>query len=370
MKYMGGKSNLLEGKLGDILLEEINGARRFVDLFAGSGAVTHFIAQRVDVPVLSIDLQLYSRVLSAAVIERTESLEDNFILDSWLSGVSRSVETGSRGPLTENTVLEARREANSAENGFIERHYGGYYYSLRQARALDLLYNKLPEHDPFRTVALAALIHAASVCAASPGHTAQPFRPTGQLLPYIEYAWSRDVVSVTRTAIERLAPVHARVKGHAILGDALSTADCLNENDVVFCDPPYSAVQYSRFYHVLEGIARGGWDKIQGNGRAPERSIRSSSDFSMKSKAQGAMRNMLDTLRKRNCRVVITFPNECASNGLSGSAIMSMASESWNVTAHYVESKHSTLGGANDGGRRGGRRVVEEAVIVLHPIRS
>ncbi len=47
-------------------------------------------------------------------------------------------------------------------------------------------------------------------------------------------------------------PMHAKTKGETIVGDALQIAKTLNRSDLVFVDPPYSAVQYSRFYHVLE----------------------------------------------------------------------------------------------------------------------
>ena len=47
MKYMGGKTALLGGELGTILLSEAASANRFVDLFAGSGAVVLSVAAAV-----------------------------------------------------------------------------------------------------------------------------------------------------------------------------------------------------------------------------------------------------------------------------------------------------------------------------------
>jgi adenine-specific DNA methylase len=368
MKYMGSKTALLGGELGEILLNQAPDSRRFVDLFAGSGAVAHFMAQRTELPVLSVDLQEYARVFAAAVIERTTSLAEDAALGTWASAAEApEQEKLDQVPLTAALVRRARAEAGATEEGFVTKHYGGHYFSQGQARIFDYLYSTLPKAEPARTVALAALLHAASVCAAAPGHTAQPFQPTDSLLPYIEQAWSRSVTSVVRTAVEQLAPVFARSKGQAIVGDAESTVSTLREGDLVFCDPPYSAVQYSRFYHVLEGVARGGWDEVSGNGRAPVRSSRKTSAFSMKSTATAAMKNLLDALRERECRVVITFPDADASNGLSGQDIITMAGDEWSVEPHYIDSVHSTLGGSSDGGTRGGRKVLKEAVIVLAP---
>lgn len=368
MKYMGSKTALLGGELGDILISEAATASRFVDLFAGSGAISHFAAQHTELPILSVDLQEYARVFAAAIIERTNSLADDPGLLRWLTTCeAQAVAGGDSAPLTVEQVHAARAAAGSAPEGFITGHYGGHYFSLDQARSLDALYAGLPESEPQRTVALAALLHAASACAAAPGHTAQPFQPTATLLPYVEKAWSRSIPEAARSAVEQLAPAFAAVEGEARVGDALSTVATLQDGDLVFCDPPYSAVQYSRFYHVLEGIARGGWAAVTGKGRAPERTVRKTSEFSMKSKAPTAMKDLLTGLRERGCRVIITFPNADASNGLSGQDIIAMAAEDWIVKAHYVDSVHSTLGGSSDGGPRGGRKKLKEAVIVLAP---
>lgn len=368
MKYMGSKTALLKGNLGRILAEEASDAYRFVDLFCGSGAVAHFVAQTVDLPVLSIDLQEYARILSAAVIERTSSLSGNSVLDSWLEPelVADGGEVSSE-PLTAADVYNTRIKARKTSEGFVTRHYGGHYYSLRQARALDRLHASLPTVEPARTVALAALLHAGSVCAAAPGHTAQPFQPTESLLPFIQKTWSRDVSAAVSTALGHLTPMFAQTPGQALVGDARSSVESLREGDLVFCDPPYSAVQYSRFYHVLEGIARGGWDEVSGKGRAPARALRKTSEFSMKSKAPKAMKSLLDGMHTRGCRVIVTFPNTDASNGLSGQDIIAMASENWEIEPHYVDSVHSTLGGSNNGGSRGGRKKLKEVVIVLTP---
>lgn len=365
---MGSKATLLGGDLGRILLREAASAQRFVDLFAGSGAVAIYAAQRASLPVLSVDLQEYARVLSAATIERTTSLEGDVQLGAWVAAAELlGAQSDDLSLLTAERVHAERAEADSEEEGFITRHYGGHYFSLDQARRLDALYAGLPQAEPQRTVALAALLHTASACAAAPGHTAQPFQPTTRLLPYVREAWSRSVTEVTRNAIEQLAPTFAKVGGEARVGDALTTIKTLSDGDLVFCDPPYSAVQYSRFYHVLEGIAVGGWDGVGGRGRAPVRASRKTSEFSMRSKAPAAMKNMLARLRARNCRVVITFPDADASNGLSSQDIMAMAAEDWRVEAHLVDSVHSTLGGSSKGGSRGGRKKLQEAVLVMSP---
>lgn len=376
MKYMGSKAALLLGPLGDLVLAEAARADRFVDLFSGSGSVGNAVAEQVDVPVLSADLQKYSQILSAAIIERTVPLDESEEISAWLQRSQtalRSDEAFARvealpEKLSKQDVMSARTASiEASSSGFITMHYGGHYFSRAQALALDHLFRSMPERAPIRTLAYAVLLKAASVCAAAPGHTAQPFQPTATLLPFIQKAWSRDVFAEVRRGVDTMGRRHARVAGHALVSDAHDLAETLDGGDVVFCDPPYSSVQYSRFYHVLEGIARGGWDQVSGAGRAPSLEDRSSSAFSLRRSATESFGELLATLRDRECQVIITFPDAEASNGMSSSAIVGMAADSWHVTTTLVDSTHSTLGGRTDDGGRGGRRKLKEAVIVLRP---
>lgn len=373
---MGSKSSLLRGELGDTLLKEASGANRFVDLFSGAGSVGHFIAENLPVPVLSVDLQEYSRALAGSITERTHPLPVQEMGASWIDVVRDSLAgdvlfDSLKEPihrLGKATVLRARKKSSEMpQTAFISRHYGGHYFSPQQAYVLDRLFGSLPKDPLERSTALAVLIHTASVSAASPGHTAQPFQPTTRLIPHIRKSWSKDVLAECHKQLEVLGARHALVKGTALVSDALTVCDDLGPDDLVFCDPPYSAAQYSRFYHVLEGIARGGWPEVSGAGRSPAHGLRSSSDFSMRSKATTAMEALLSKLHEKSCRVVITFPDAEASNGLSGKDIVRIAASDWTVHERHVASTHSTLGGSSSNGGRGGRRKLQESVLIMTP---
>ncbi len=51
MKYMGSKRSMLLNGLGELLTEESKDAKRFIDLFSGSGAVATFVAKRFPIEV-------------------------------------------------------------------------------------------------------------------------------------------------------------------------------------------------------------------------------------------------------------------------------------------------------------------------------
>jgi len=192
---------------------------------------------------------------------------------------------------------------------------------------------------------LAALISSASVCTASPGHTAQPFQPTQGASPYLLEAWQRNPFDYCRKALLDLAKRHAQVVGAAYVQDAIELAATVQENDLLILDPPYSSVHYSRFYHVLETIARGRCGLVQGVGRYPPRQERPSSLFSLKTRSTMALLQLLEMLATNKAKVILTFPAGQSSNGLTGEQVIQIASEFFKVSKQIVKSRFSTLGG-------------------------
>ena len=126
--------------------------------------------------------------------------------------------------------------------------------------------------------------------------------------------------------------------------DALELAKSLEENDLVFIDPPYSGVHYSRFYHVLETIAQGSCSTVEGVGRYPPPAERPQSDYSLRTKSKAALDTLLKTLSQRRVKVILTFPKEETSNGLSGTIVRELAEEYFFVKEKVVNGRFSTLG--------------------------
>src|ERR1019366_5202170 len=267
---MGSKRAMLQNGLGELLDRETGGSRRFVDLFAGSGAVSVHVAREFAIPVLAFDLQKYSAILTNAVINREKPLNGEHIWQLWKRRAQSRFKK-SRPPsklkLTQAIVHKFRRWCNRQKNRPITKAYGGHYFSPHQAVWIDALLATLPKRKPARTVALAALIQSASRCAAAPGHTAQPFQPTRTAKPFLADAWKKDIVKYTKESLSAIAAQFARRRGDAKVQDANEAAKKLRRTDIAFIDTPYSGVHYSRFYHVLETIARQESVPVSGEGR-------------------------------------------------------------------------------------------------------
>lgn len=374
MKYMGSKRAMLQNGLGHLIREKSKEAKRFVDLFCGSAAVAWFAAEKTTCPVLAVDLQTFSKILASAVIQRTEIANCDKIGRKWLSTAFQTwaandvwfdTFTLDHSDFTIRQLSKKARLLSGQVQTPIMRAYGGHYFSPTQAVALDTLREHLPMDEPHRSICLAALIATASKCAASPGHTAQPFTPSDTSERSIREAWKRDPFAIAYRELKDICLRAAKKKGEAKVGDAVSIAATLNRHDLVFVDPPYSGVQYSRFYHVLETLALGESISVSGVGRYPPRDHRPQSPFSNKGESAGAVTQLLEGLSHSGCTVLFTFPNAECSNGLSGKQIREVAEEHFIVTSKVVPGRFSTLGGNNLS--RKARLKSEELILILKP---
>lgn len=365
---------MLGNGLGEALSRSLISANRVFDLFTGSAAVAWHVAEKYGKEVIASDLQQYSTIMAASVIERTEVMADLEWVNVWMRSARAKLAAHKewrtlkdhQARISQMSVVEAAEMARSIDLGPkypISNAYGGYYFSPWQSAWIDALRASLPQEKDRHNVALAALIQAASRCAASPGHTAQPFKANDTAGPFLIEAWEKDLPSIVQLRIKDIAPRKANVKGKAHCVDALVLADHVKTGDLVFVDPPYSGVHYSRFYHVLESIARGKIGQVEGAGRYPPANERPTSDFSVLTKSRGAFDNLLALLARKGAGVIITFPAGKASNGLSGEDVKNLAANHFQIEEAKISSRFSTLGG--DKKHRAARQDAEELILTL-----
>jgi adenine-specific DNA-methyltransferase len=372
VKYMGSKRAMLKNGLGDLLARERVGVKRFADLFTGSGSVAIYMARKYKIPVLAFDLQKYSAVLADAVIGRQAAIGWEAIWKPWYKKAQKQFNDYTipqSDKFTQASIADFR-DWCSRQKLPITNAYGGHYFSPEQAIWIDAFRASLPANMPDKTVALASLIQAASESAAAPGHTAQPLQPTRTAKSFLKRAWDFDIAERTKMALKLISAQHAKDISSAQVCDANEAANLLRKGDLAFIDPPYSGEHYSRFYHVLETIARGECGEVSGVGRYPSAELRPKSDFSLKTESIFALDNLLETIARRGAKAILTFPDHECSNGLSGKLVRKVAALHFNVFENSVQSDFSTMGGtginnANEG--RHPRQEAKELMLVLKP---
>ncbi len=229
-----------------------------------------------------------------------------------------------------------------APPALLSETFAGTYFGLRQALRLERLRAAIDLADeraglsPWsRAVALTALCAAASTAVFSAGkHFAQPHRvPEGKDSNFHArralHDRSVDVDQVFQAAVQDicLAARPSSERHEAGIGRVENaTVDDLRRRGVstVYADPPYTAQQYSRFYHLLETLISGQVSTLQlvkgevTRGLYPD--SRYLSPFCSRRQAPAAFIHLAAIARQAGARLVLSYSATANQSGQTGNA--------------------------------------------------
>lgn len=265
--------------------------------------------------------------------------------------------------------------------------FAGTYLSLRQSMAIDAGRHRLgvlqadDRLDAWTAAAaLTALCHAASEVVHSAGkHFAQPIQPAELGASNYQFVRGRclkdrsiSVDAKVAGAVQRIVEQAAGCSSHGASNvDALSVSahDLRSRGvSVVYADPPYTAQQYSRFYHVLETVTSGVTAPIQNvRGSVPKGlypAERYLSPFCSRRQASGAFKQLIGTARDAGAHLVLSYSTTGATSGNSrtigeqqlvqlvtesyGSANVSVLDLDYNYRQFNRESRRSETSGTGE----------------------
>ena len=372
--YLGSKLRLLRPIRAAIEEVAVPG-RGICDLFAGSGAVSRHLAS--DWNITAADIQEYSRVLCngslnapanpsglGADLQRTvagsplrarlRGALDRLIEHEQeclrqaqsgdIAGLCSLMEHGSllgleaNGAIPDPALADAlhdawkRLDAESLAAGSdtaVTRYFGGVYFSWRQAAEFDALLAAVHaiDDDGVRDYFLSAALATASDVVNTIGKQfAQPIKPYGADGRPKRHLINQTVRDRSMGVMERFSarasqyetlPRHRR-RHRVICGDYRAIlADSALAFDAVYADPPYTRDHYSRYYHVLETMARHdepevSTTKIRSRGRprlsrGHYRADRHQSPFCIKSQARRAFEELFRGVAGRGIPLVLSY---------------------------------------------------------------
>jgi adenine-specific DNA-methyltransferase len=311
-KLYGGKSRLT-GFINAAVLAYLPEGSPLLDLMSGTGVVSRTLGRYFNMS--ANDANPYAALITKAQTTDFEGDVDNLL--SRLRLLAAENETRLRALIPEMVSLEAAflhgeiteqqrvlyKEFCEATpsyelDGLADRLepyrlcvqlYANIYFGVSQCIDLDSVRAAIDrgtaEGSPERTLTMAALLTAASTCNSGP-HFAQPVKiPSLRAFKIIVERRARNVAWEFELALRRLAarrrlaeevPVTQldwRLGLNAFLGANSETPKG------VYVDPPYSKLQYSRYYHVLNVLITYDYPEIRGVGRYPPMEQRFSSRF-------------------------------------------------------------------------------------------
>jgi adenine-specific DNA methylase len=322
------------------------------DLFAGTTVVAQAFATD-GYTVTAVDTQAYSETFGRALlgIERSEDEIDHLAelareIDGqpakkapgvWRSALEREDDAVNSGDATalqdlyDSLPLYWRPGGSKAEPPSITTVYAGTYFGVRQALTLDQLHriaSEQPTENQLSTWQVAAtktaLMFAASLAVHSAGkHFAQPLKASSTNAQFIKNRLLSDrKENISVHFIEGCRRVSASpfraIDGHrVVMGEAEQAIGLIGSKQLYYVDPPYTAQQYSRFYHVLETLANDGVPKLPTNaptssGLYPEKRYKSA--FSSRSKAPAALAGLINVIAGQGAAALISYSTSAASS--------------------------------------------------------
>lgn len=207
-------------------------------------------------------------------------------------------------------------------------HYAGTYFGLLQALEIDAVRQEIERMKRRReigswpeAVLLTALLAAASAAAFSAGkHYAQPHaihraKDLGFAAGRIVQDRRKDIGSMFRAEVRRLVAVARPAHEHHEVAwapvESPGIRRWLGRSTVVYADPPYTAQQYSRFYHVPEVLTSYLVPTLQVVDGAPTRGLypdgRFKSRFSSKRATPQAFEDLCGAVSAAGSSLVLSY---------------------------------------------------------------
>ncbi len=313
IQYLGNKLRVLDG-IGSAASELVGSGSTVADLFSGTSLVAQEFSRR-GFRVTATDSQRYAECLAQALlgVRRSpfEELPVNEVLaeeSPWVGG--QVSESWTPSLVAETELLKAqdyggltalyaqlpvdwrlgigqRTQSGNIETvatkPLITSLYAGTYFGVLQALEIDRIRLAIERLAGRGRVSewqfsglLSALMAAASASVHSAGkHFAQPLSAgnSGNL----EFLSRRLIRDRSISVESEFAKAAKQIATHAAPADfghwvAKLTAEEFASNppfpvDLYYLDPPYTAQQYSRFYHILETLCDYRWPNLLHNGQ-------------------------------------------------------------------------------------------------------
>lgn len=381
IQYLGSKMRAL-GAIANFVKQLEPHPSTVLDIFAGTSVVSQALA-RAAFNVIATDAMSYSATFARALLgvgRKNDSVDIEELLDilrpsenptpaqlglgPWLIKereaiakrnadelflVSKMVpqiwrpEGASELQLSQFKILQKSLNKSAFPSGnLMSAFYAGTYFGVIQATEIDRLRVSIEELDLSafiddweKDVLLTALLSVASDCVFSAGkhfaqaHLIREGKDLSFLRQRILQDRSIDIWSVFRNRLYSIVnyACSANAKHHAYqatLETILDDKESLSVVDMIYADPPYTAQQYSRFYHIPETLIMYQIPQLQNHRGKVTRGLypnkRHKSRFCSKRKAPAAFNDLLLLARSLDATLIISYSG--TKSGKTGNARM------------------------------------------------
>lgn len=366
-KYMGSKRSILDFVIGAI--NEIYTEGKVCDLFAGTSVLSGALGKLI--PMHSNDIQEYSAILSKTYLSNYnwEQFSNTLLEDILISASLHVMNFKKKYPeliytySAEMTIKQfvhlEKQQQKLLEYNFesepyhlFTKYYSGTYWSFEQCLWIDALRRVANDYKgtPIYYVILSSLMYSMSYCSQSTGH-------------YAQYRDAKSESSKNDILIYRLRDIRPyfeskfnQLKQHLGSNNFVHTVTSLDyrkcletigPGTLVYADPPYAFVHYSRFYHAIETLVKYDYPQIDHKGRY--RSDRHQSPFGRRTEVKKAFQLLFFGIKKKKSSLILSYSN---TGMISLEEIIQIAKDNmgkdYDVSYKEQDYKHSTMGRSDD----------------------
>lgn len=280
-RYTGSKYKLMPW-IKTILAETCGDSKTFFDVFGGTGIVT---AESID---LYDELTINDFLFSNEVIYRGFFEQKSFSANK-LNKIKK-----------EYSCLDVAK----IDSNYAAENYGDKYFSFNDAKLIGHIRDDLEKKKQARVInkkeyyiLLASLLYSLDRIANTVGH-------------YEAFIQHHESLS-DAFVFNLIDPIVTEKRIHIFREDSNRLCRKVSA-DIAFVDPPYNSRQYSRFYHVLETIAK--WDMPSLRGVAMKPPEENMSDY-CRVAAPRAFEDLINNLNVSY--IVVTYNNTYTSKSTS-----------------------------------------------------
>lgn len=384
IKYMGSKRNILDF-VTDTIKECAEDKQRLYDLFGGSAVVGG--AMRDFMPVTINDIQVYTSVIARLYLSDYDFAKyGEGLLDSIINKASDHVAKSKKGlnsklalsytasDFEEVQILEQtqrdliNKEFQGSDHLFV-KFYSGTYWSVEQCLWIDAFSSvaRSPQYkdDFVYSLILCSLMFAMAYTSQSTGHYAQYRDLTRENLSDILFYRRKDIVPLFSQKFNEIRQHfgernRSRFKHEFSRQDYLECLKSSRKNSVIYADPPYQFVHYSRFYHALETLVLYDYPEVQYKGRY--RQDRHQSPFCIRTKVGPAFEAMFQVVNHKKSTLILSYSDNGMISLNDLKKLAQQTFDNFSIDVKNLDHIHSTMGRQKDKSRE-----VQEVLLVCRP---
>ncbi|WP_431770183.1 DNA methyltransferase [Streptococcus gallolyticus] len=295
LNYQGNKSSLINF-LKTNLQTHLTPGDIFVDIFSGSGSVgSAFKDENI---IFANDAELYATIISSALLNTPEAEVLDLVAANFNKTLTKNIEKNSKNfksflskeleyinledntqlirlynhfPTIWNNIDEEINVENLKSRGYYNLftyYYSGSYFGIKQSIVIDSIIesiHSIKEKNVSDTLFSCLFYAMKEAVFAKDGHMAQPLNPNKNQKRHLKQR-KKDIVHLLNIKLQEFITYTLTEKNKYKLKHKTFNLDIteFTKNNylsnynvkLIYADPPYTDMQYSRYYHLLNIAAK------------------------------------------------------------------------------------------------------------------